>query len=81
VFKNDENLLEITGSPRLAGIYLSEFLRLYEHYRARAHFIAWKKSGQAPETFSLRNDRTWANQHYTPGTPEFKARLRMLSLA
>src|SRR5436190_22328549 len=81
VFKNDENLLEITGSPRLAGIYLSEFLRLYEHYRARARFIAWKKSGQAPDTFSLRKDRSWANQHYTPGTPEFKARLRILSLA
>ena len=32
--KNDENLLEITGSPRLARIYLAEFLRLYEHYRA-----------------------------------------------
>jgi len=80
-FKNDENLLEITGSPRLAGIYLSEFLRLYEHYRARAHYIAWKRSGTAPAVFSLRKDRSWADRHYTPGTPEFKARLRMLSLA
>jgi hypothetical protein len=35
---NDENLLEITESPRLAGIYLAEFLRLYEHYRARMAF-------------------------------------------
>ena len=47
VFNNDENLLEITGSPRLARIYLAEFLRLYEHYRARARFIAFKQSGPA----------------------------------
>jgi phosphatidylserine/phosphatidylglycerophosphate/cardiolipin synthase-like enzyme len=34
--KNDENLLEITGSPALAQTYLAEFMRIYEHYRARA---------------------------------------------
>ncbi len=33
---NDENLLEITGSPVLAQTYLAEFMRIYEHYRARA---------------------------------------------
>src|SRR5262249_28000272 len=82
VFRNDENLLEIKGSPRLAQIYLAEFLRLYEHYRARAHYIQWKRSGQAPQTtgFALQPDRRWAKRHYTPGTPEYKARLRMLSV-
>ncbi len=83
VFKNDENLLEIKGSPRLAQIYLSEFLRLYEHYRARAQYIRWKRSGQAPANtgFVLRTDSKWSKKHYTPGTPEFKARLRMLSVS
>ncbi len=82
VFKNDENLLEITGSPRLAQIYLSEFLRLYEHYRARARYIAFKRSAQpaANTGFALSKDAGWAGKHYTPGTPEYKARLRMLSL-
>lgn len=81
-FKNDENLLEIKGSPRLARIYLAEFLRLYEHYRARAHYIAHLKGGAAPDKtgFALRKDRTWANAHYTPGTPEYKARIRLLSV-
>jgi hypothetical protein len=82
VFNNDENLLEIKGSPRLAQIYLAEFLRLYEHYRARARFIKFKLSHQ-PATavgFSLRPDRSWADKHYTAGSPEFKARLRMLSV-
>jgi hypothetical protein len=82
VFNNDENLLEIKGSPRLAQIYLAEFLRLYEHYRARARFIKFKQSNQpAPQAgFSLRPDRSWADKHYTAGSPEFKARLRMLSV-
>ena len=82
VFNNDENLLEIKGSPRLAQIYLAEFLRLYEHYRARARFIRFKLGNQpAPQTgFALRPNRTWADKHYTAGTPEFKARLRMLSI-
>ncbi len=81
VFKNDENLLEIKGSPRLAQIYLAEFLRLYEHYRARARFIAWKRSGAAPQDagFALQSNRRWADKHYQQGTPEYKARLRMLS--
>jgi phosphatidylserine/phosphatidylglycerophosphate/cardiolipin synthase-like enzyme len=85
VFNNDENLLEIKGSPRLARIYIAEFLRLYEHYRARARFIEFRQRGggtrAASETgFSLVKDRSWADKHYTPGTPEFKARLRMLAV-
>ncbi|MGH9257439.1 MAG: phospholipase D-like domain-containing protein [Vicinamibacterales bacterium] len=83
VFNNDENLLEIKGSPRLAQIYLAEFLRLYEHYRARARFIRFKLSNQPASQvgFALRPNRTWADKHYTAGSPEFKARARMLSIS
>ena len=85
VFNNDENLLEIKGSPRLARIYLAEFLRLYEHYRARARYIEFRQSEggtRAPSEFGLAlvKDRSWADKHYTAGTPEYKARLRMLSV-
>ncbi len=82
VFNNDENLLEIKGSPRLARIYLAEFMRLYEHYRARARYIAFKKSGASASNagFALAKDRRWANAHYKPGTPEYRARVRMLSI-
>jgi phosphatidylserine/phosphatidylglycerophosphate/cardiolipin synthase-like enzyme len=80
VFNNDENLLEIKGSPRLAHIYLAEFLRLYEHYRARARFITSQLGGASASGFELQKDRTWADKHYIPGTPEYKARLRMLAI-
>ena len=52
VFYNDENLLEITSCPRLARIYLAEFMRLFEHYRARlAH--AMKKNDRTNPLNSL----------------------------
>lgn len=82
VYNNDENLLEIKGSPRLARIYLAEFLRLYEHYRARARFIEFKKKGgnASQAGLTLKKNRSWAEKHYTAGTPEYKARLRMLAV-
>ena len=71
--KNDENLLEITGSPELARTYLAEFMRLYEHYRARAlwnmaHPAAAKASSKSKtppagakkkieQTFTLKTTR------------------------
>jgi phosphatidylserine/phosphatidylglycerophosphate/cardiolipin synthase-like enzyme len=74
VFNNDENLLQITGSPRLAQIYLAEFMRLYEHYRARA---LWdqahdgKKAGKGrskngtDDTFVLRTKmKDWVKDAY-----------------
>jgi phosphatidylserine/phosphatidylglycerophosphate/cardiolipin synthase-like enzyme len=33
--KNDENMLVIRGRPAVADIYLTEFIRLFEHYRFR----------------------------------------------
>ena len=68
---NDENLLEITQCPRIAGMYMAEFLRLYEHYRARV------KSDKDPKTFKLTPDSSWSKKYFTPGAPETKARQAM----
>ena len=73
VNNNDENLLEIMGSRRLAGAYLAEFLRLYEHYRARAF-----APGSNRDDGRLRTTRdAWARRHLTEGMPEYRARLAM----
>jgi phosphatidylserine/phosphatidylglycerophosphate/cardiolipin synthase-like enzyme len=88
---NDENLLEITGSTALAQTYLAEFLRLYEHYRARmlwnlAHPSGKTKRGKLPaaaakkiaEVFTLKKTRDeWVKGAYKPGTPEFRARTQL----
>lgn len=72
---NDENLLEITECPRLAGIYFAEFLRLYEHYRARMSF-AERAAGNS-DTFKLRGDKSWSAKYFEANTPEAKARVAM----
>jgi phosphatidylserine/phosphatidylglycerophosphate/cardiolipin synthase-like enzyme len=84
---NDENLLEIKGSPELAQTYLAEFMRLYEHYRARA---LWnmahppnkgkvkdtvKASSKLGQTFTLKTTREgWVKGAYKKGSPESLAR-------
>ena len=76
LYRNDENLLEIKGSTRLAAIYHTEFLRLYEHYRARA---VWNRCMEGKvETLKLREDSQWARKYYQEGTPEYKARVGMV---
>lgn len=82
---NDENLLEITGSPALAQTYFAEFMRLYEHYRARA---IWNETGSSKtaklkdggrkleQAFTLKTKRdAWVRGAYEAGTPEALARL------
>jgi hypothetical protein len=77
MWMNDENILEITDCPRLARIYFAEFMRLYEHYRAR---VAWNRRQAGDKTtFRLDTDTGWAAQAYQPGTPEYKARVNMAS--
>lgn len=78
---NDENLLEIRDR-RIAGTYLAEFLRLYEHYRARALAIEAKRRGGATHadahpTLSLQPDSRWARKYFVEGSPEAKARIAL----
>ncbi len=77
VNRNDENLLEIRGSRRLAGIYLAEFMRLYEHYRARAHSIQRQQGTAPPDAFQLTKDSRWAKKFFVPGSPESRSRINM----
>jgi len=73
---NDENLIEIRDR-RVAAIYLAEFMRLYEHYRARAIGIE-AQLGHAPQRrLALAKTRGWANKYYKTGSPEAKARVAM----
>lgn len=87
VSHNDENLLEIKGNLPLAQLYLAEFLRLYNHYRARALWDeshsnkkggkrAHAKPAKGAEPFVLKKSRDgWAKRAYTKGTPEYRSRI------
>jgi hypothetical protein len=66
VFYNDENLIEITSCPRMGQIYLAEFMRLFEHYRARLAFSLRKNDqGQA---YKLTPDNSWSADWYAKGS-------------
>ena len=81
--RNDENLLEITGNPALARTYFAEFMRLFDHYRARtlydwAHPKGKPAPGKKGQTFVLKRTRDeWVKGAYTPGTKEFLARVNL----
>lgn len=77
---NDENLLEIIGSRRLADIYMAEFFRLYEHYRARAHWVAVEIDHKEERQLILKGTRDeWASDYMTKGSPQYRARKAMVA--
>jgi phosphatidylserine/phosphatidylglycerophosphate/cardiolipin synthase-like enzyme len=69
---NDENMLVIRGSTRVADIYFGEFFRLHSHYAFRqavALFLE-KNPDKTPEDFEVRylvEDRDWTADYFTPG--------------
>ena len=67
--KNDENMMIIRGNQRVADIYLTEFMRLFNHYYFRTVLENLRLADNAPSDDSLflsPND-TW-QQKYSPGT-------------
>ena len=73
---NDENLIELKDK-HVASIYLAEFMRLYEHYRARAVAMKDARTPRGERRLILEPSRNWANKYYKEGSPEAKARIAM----
>ena len=72
--ENDENMLLIRGSTRVADIYLTEFDRLFRHFYFRdvANEIE-AKGGEAKGAF-LDETSAWTDSYFRPGA--FKTRRR-----
>jgi hypothetical protein len=74
---NDENMILIRGSTRVADIYMTEFDRLFRHFYFRdvSNEVASKrKKGQKPEKVFLDPDDRWTDDYFKPGG--FKTRRR-----
>lgn len=74
---NDENMVLIRGSTRVADIYMTEFDRLFRHFYFRdvANEVAMKrKAGKRPEKVFLDEDDKWTDSYFRPGG--FKTRRR-----
>ena len=44
---NDENMLVIRGDQRVADIYLTDFMRLFDHFESRWQIVKQKAAGAA----------------------------------
>jgi phosphatidylserine/phosphatidylglycerophosphate/cardiolipin synthase-like enzyme len=81
--RNDENMLVIRGNQRAADIYLTDFMRIFSHYRLRgkaklrADEVEPAHGGRGPSRarLHLEPDDSWARPFYLDGSPEAKERL------
>ncbi|MCD2172102.1 phospholipase D-like domain-containing protein [Rhizobium sp. C4] len=69
---NDENMVVIRGSTRVADIYMGEFFRLHSHYafRQAVGIFLEKNPGASPEDFErrfLQDQGDWTQDYFTPG--------------
>jgi PLD-like domain len=74
---NDENMILIRGSTRVADIYMTEFDRLFRHFYFRdvANETAMKlKEGERPKKVFLTEDDKWTDDYFFKGG--FKSRRR-----
>jgi phosphatidylserine/phosphatidylglycerophosphate/cardiolipin synthase-like enzyme len=62
--KNDENMLVIRGDERIAHIFLTEFMRLFNHfqYRNKVNALA---DDELAAALTLSPDDSWTRPYYT----------------
>ncbi|MBY5701028.1 phospholipase D-like domain-containing protein [Rhizobium leguminosarum] len=65
---NDENMVLIRGDVRVADIYLTEFLRLHEHFYFRDVANGQAGNGQDAEGAFLEEVEDWTADNFLPGT-------------
>jgi hypothetical protein len=83
VKQNDENMIVIRGDKRVADIYLTDFMRLFNHYRLRGRAKtpvatiepAPDVEGAQRGKLHLKPDDSWARPFYVEDSPEAKERL------
>ena len=66
---NDENMLVIPASTRVADIYFGEFMRVFEHFYARYIVGILKEEGKSDPKAGFLKDKTsdWLPAHFQPG--------------
>jgi phosphatidylserine/phosphatidylglycerophosphate/cardiolipin synthase-like enzyme len=64
--QNDENMLVIRGSERVADIYLGEFMRMYNHLSFRS-WAAGKTKEELDQVSPLDTTGDWREDFFKPG--------------
>ena len=64
---NDENMLLIRGDKQVAEVYLTEFMRLLNHFYFRQVANQKAEDGESDPTIAhLSEDDSWVKGHFTP---------------
>jgi phosphatidylserine/phosphatidylglycerophosphate/cardiolipin synthase-like enzyme len=80
---NDENMVVIRGDKRTADIYLTDFMRIFNHYRIRGKAETPREeqapgpqspSESNPAEIHLAEDDSWAKPFYDGDSPEARER-------
>jgi len=73
-YANDENMLVIRGSTRVADIYFGEFMRVFDHFYARYIVEKMKAAGTSdPDAgFLKENASEWVPQHFKAGRKQLR---------
>jgi hypothetical protein len=77
---NDENSIIVRGDTAVMDIYVTEFMRMFEHYWFRAHIQGKTEGGKKKKTpelraMGLKPDSSWTDPYYKAGTHERADRL------
>jgi len=72
---NDENMLLIRGSTRVADIYVTEMDRIFRHFRARDYINASAAKGSKDDPLVLDTTDTWVADNYRPDSYKNNRRL------
>ncbi|MDB2439463.1 phospholipase D-like domain-containing protein [Hellea sp.] len=72
--KNDENMLIIRGNTRVADIFVTEFMRLFNHYQSRNNINRMSDEEFEASKF-LTSDDSWTNSYYKAGSAEYNERV------
>jgi phosphatidylserine/phosphatidylglycerophosphate/cardiolipin synthase-like enzyme len=83
---NDENSIIVRGDTAVMDIYVTEFMRMFEHYWFRAHLEGKTVGGKKNKTVAariagLKKDASWSDPYYKEGTREKLDRLAFAGLA
>jgi phosphatidylserine/phosphatidylglycerophosphate/cardiolipin synthase-like enzyme len=62
---NDSNTLVLRGFTKVADIYATEFMRMFEHYHFRASAAA---AADASKPMGLAEDDSWSAEYYVEGS-------------
>jgi phosphatidylserine/phosphatidylglycerophosphate/cardiolipin synthase-like enzyme len=69
---NDEDMLVVSDHPRVADVYLTEFLRMFEHYAFRQFLMLHPR---ASKRLPLAADDGWTNPYFVPRSRRERDRL------